>query len=167
MPKASGGFYAVRRGRTVGIWTTWNEAEASVKGFPGAPDHTLQQDKHHLQAVTGARHRKFPTRQAAQQWLDGVDTVPGPSSARSHPYLSAPAMPSAPTSSSSEWRKVWTDGASAGNGQVGARAGSGVHWESPLMPECVPQLVVGSCVLMQKRQSVRALAGPSSVEPEI
>lgn len=32
----NGGYYAVAHGRQTGIFTTWNEAEAQVKGFPGA-----------------------------------------------------------------------------------------------------------------------------------
>lgn len=29
-------FYAVRKGREVGIYTVWEECERQVKGFPGA-----------------------------------------------------------------------------------------------------------------------------------
>ena len=33
MPKK---YYAVTRGRTVGLYTTWTEAQDSVSGYPGA-----------------------------------------------------------------------------------------------------------------------------------
>ncbi|KDQ16539.1 hypothetical protein BOTBODRAFT_53986 [Botryobasidium botryosum FD-172 SS1] len=38
MPKAKAGpgFYAVKRGRNRGVYSTWKECEAEVKGYPGA-----------------------------------------------------------------------------------------------------------------------------------
>lgn len=33
-PKASKGYYAVAKGRKPGIYGTWAECEAQVKGFP-------------------------------------------------------------------------------------------------------------------------------------
>lgn len=50
MPK----YYAVRVGRQPGIYTTWAQAEAQVKGF------------------SGAEHQSFPTREAAQEYLDHI-----------------------------------------------------------------------------------------------
>ena len=44
-------FYAVATGRTTGIFTTWSEAEAQVKGF------------------AGARFKSFATRDEAELWL--------------------------------------------------------------------------------------------------
>lgn len=49
-------FYAVRRGRTVGVFTDWSTTEASVKGFPGA------------------EHKKFKTLSDAQGYLGVVQT---------------------------------------------------------------------------------------------
>ena len=48
MPK----YYAVRVGRQPGIYTTWAQAEAQVKGF------------------SNAEYRSFTTRKAAQEYLD-------------------------------------------------------------------------------------------------
>lgn len=33
-PKASKGYYAVAKGRAPGIYATWAECEAQVKGYP-------------------------------------------------------------------------------------------------------------------------------------
>ncbi|HAT55186.1 MAG TPA: RNase HI [Lactobacillus sp.] len=45
-------FYAIARGRKTGIFTTWAEAKKQVDD------------------MAGARYKSFPTREAAQQWLD-------------------------------------------------------------------------------------------------
>lgn len=46
-------FYAVKKGRTVGVYTTWADCEAQVKGF------------------SGAIYKSFPTREAAEQFIGG------------------------------------------------------------------------------------------------
>lgn len=51
------GFYAVRVGRTPGVFTTWDACKASVDGFKGAV------------------HKKFTTRAQADAWVGG-DVVP-------------------------------------------------------------------------------------------
>lgn len=52
-------FYAVKAGRTPGIYTTWTEAEAQVKGF------------------SGAEFKSFRTREEAEAWL-GLSPAPAP-----------------------------------------------------------------------------------------
>lgn len=47
-------FYAVRVGRKVGVFTTWAECEAQVKGFKGA------------------EYKSFPTEPEAQAYIGGV-----------------------------------------------------------------------------------------------
>lgn len=44
-------FYSVAAGRKTGIFTTWGEAEAQVKGYPGA------------------KYKSFPSREEAENWL--------------------------------------------------------------------------------------------------
>lgn len=66
-------YYAVRSGRVPGIYSTWPECQAQVSGF------------------SGAEHAKFPTREAAENFIRR-DTVPLPVLKESdHPfaYLSA------------------------------------------------------------------------------
>ncbi len=46
-------FYAVKRGRKTGIFTTWEETENQVKGYPGA------------------KHKSFKTREEAEAYLGG------------------------------------------------------------------------------------------------
>lgn len=47
-------WYAVRVGRTTGIFDNWSDTQKSVKGY------------------SGAEHKSFATREQAQQWLDEV-----------------------------------------------------------------------------------------------
>ncbi|KAG7392132.1 RNA-DNA hybrid ribonuclease [Phytophthora boehmeriae] len=54
---AKGGFYAVAAGRSPGIFTSWAEAEAQIKGFPGA------------------RFKKFPSQAEAQTFIDRFNGV--------------------------------------------------------------------------------------------
>lgn len=58
-------YYAVRRGHVPGIYLTWPEAEAQVKGFPGA------------------RHKSFNDRAEAEHWLKG-DLPPPPTLSQVH-----------------------------------------------------------------------------------
>lgn len=60
-------YYAVRVGRTPGIYTDWKTTEALVRGFPGA------------------MYKSFPTRDAAEAWL-----TPVPTPAPSQPLTSPP-----------------------------------------------------------------------------
>ncbi|CAD5217358.1 unnamed protein product [Bursaphelenchus xylophilus] len=119
-------FYAVAKGRRVGIYETWKECKAQTDGFQGP------------------RFKKFNTKAEAQSFIDenkGTGGVrrnvggqePGPSRKRPNlePGNGASSVvkkakglgphPDAPT--------VWTDGACRGNGKKHARAGWGVYWD--------------------------------------
>ncbi len=62
---AGGAFYAVAKGRRVGVFSTWAECERQVKGF------------------TGAKYKKFPTLAEAQEFASGTRSeASGSSSAR-------------------------------------------------------------------------------------
>jgi len=50
--------YAVRKGRRQGLFTSWQEVEPLVKGFPGA------------------EFRKFRSREEAEAWLRGQEATP-------------------------------------------------------------------------------------------
>ncbi|EEY56756.1 ribonuclease, putative [Phytophthora infestans T30-4] len=52
---AKGGFYAVAAGRSTGVFTTWSECEAQVKGF------------------TDCRYKKFKTQGEAQAFMDAYN----------------------------------------------------------------------------------------------
>ncbi|WP_288778360.1 RNase H1/viroplasmin domain-containing protein, partial [uncultured Mitsuokella sp.] len=66
--------YAVRVGRTCGLFTNWPECQKQVAGFPGA------------------RYKSFTSAQEALAWLAGSD---GPHKAPTHPArpLVKPARP--------------------------------------------------------------------------
>ncbi|XP_068678343.1 ribonuclease H1-like [Montipora foliosa] len=150
-----GGYYAVRRGRKIGVFRTWRECEKYVKGFPGA------------------RFKKFSTNEEAENFVCGSDsgygnadssTAPisnGRSKKRSyqemcdsngfsntttwrnykHHKSSSSTTSSHSAASSSSWLSslddsvlivdrpiVYTDGCCTKNGRRGARAGVGVYW---------------------------------------
>jgi len=50
MPKVAGGFYAVCKGREIGVFDSWDEAESHVRGYPGA------------------KFKKFKARHEADNW---------------------------------------------------------------------------------------------------
>ncbi|OCF57907.1 hypothetical protein L486_03929 [Kwoniella mangroviensis CBS 10435] len=149
-PKAA--YYAVASGRNPGVYTTWTEAEAQVKGY------------------AGAKYKKFPSLSQAKEFISGSGPSPLTSSTSStstsknnKPYSKPPTSTSnstavgfnthhraeSPTTLSSssdlppdlqiiasrgyEFTKdhyliVHTDGSALGNGQKGSRAGAGVFW---------------------------------------
>lgn len=111
-------FYAVRVGRSPGIYSTWDECEAQIKSFPGA------------------RYKKFPTAQQAQEFITGISggsTVIAPPSAQTTTATggskSVPSTSNTPHVSSVPGEiTVFSDGACKGNGKFGAVAGVGVWW---------------------------------------
>jgi ribonuclease HI len=117
---ASACFYAVRRGRVPGIYTSWAEAATQVLG------------------TTGAQHKKFSTREAASAWLLGrTANVPinppatvhallkqhRPHRARAQKIYAPPSDAVVPPGA----MVVYADGACKYNGQPGARAGIGIY----------------------------------------
>ncbi|GMF42513.1 unnamed protein product [Phytophthora fragariaefolia] len=71
---AQGGFYAVAAGRSTGVFSTWSECEAQVKGF------------------TGSRYKKFKTSDEARAFIDDYNrhglvswSEPPPSNPSSNP----------------------------------------------------------------------------------
>ncbi|CCM05124.1 uncharacterized protein FIBRA_07332 [Fibroporia radiculosa] len=137
MPKGGSkiAFYAVARGRTPGVYSTWDDCELQVTGFPGA------------------RYKKFNNAADAEVWVasygsasdpSGISSAPAPSNAppqaaKSHPRASE-ASPSMRTTSRKKnpaeevledetgWAIVYSDGACKGNGKAGSIAGVGVWW---------------------------------------
>ncbi|SCZ96607.1 BZ3500_MvSof-1268-A1-R1_Chr4-4g07473 [Microbotryum saponariae] len=130
---AKPGFYAVRRGRQPGVYATWSEAEAQVKGF------------------TGAVHKKFADRQSAEHYVNGLASSssttatsslaatqavqrpkresPQDASKDTRPTKLAKVTASSGQARKDETRIVYCDGSSRGNGQKGAVAGIGVVWQ--------------------------------------
>ncbi|PBL00391.1 ribonuclease H-like protein [Armillaria gallica] len=115
-------FYAVRVGRSPGIYSTWyvsDECEAQIKSFPGA------------------KYKKFPTAQQAQEFITGISggsTSTAPSSAQTTSTATDGSKSVPSTSNTSHVASipgeitVFSDGACKGNGKTGAVAGVGVWW---------------------------------------
>ncbi|KAA8917039.1 hypothetical protein TRICI_000825 [Trichomonascus ciferrii] len=129
----SGKFYAVQNGRTRGVFTTWEECQKSVNGFPRA------------------RFKSFRTRAEAEQFVHPgptavvLEQVPeqGPkpesradggqvpsSEARSAPrsVSISPRIERIPRQSTANHEVVYTDGCARGNGRRGAVGGIGVYY---------------------------------------
>ncbi|KAI8393489.1 ribonuclease H-like domain-containing protein [Radiomyces spectabilis] len=125
-------YYAVNVGRSRGVFQTWNECKDQVQGYPGA------------------KYKKFETFQEAKQFSEGTN-APTFRSGYIHVVEESPApTPDHPTIpvvkrraqddhyarpakkqtavDSTDAVVVYTDGATAGNGRAGARAGYGVYW---------------------------------------
>lgn len=125
-------FYAVARGRTPGIYGTWPECEAQVKGF------------------TAARYKKFTTKSEAENFIaeiraGGTGFSGGNSSGAKRKSEATVAGTSKKAKLESIVKlenfgkysfpvdaegfvHVYTDGSCEGNGKTGACAGLGVYW---------------------------------------
>ncbi|KAJ7103171.1 ribonuclease H-like domain-containing protein [Mycena belliarum] len=113
-------YYAVKVGRAPGIYTTWAECEAQVKGSHAA------------------RYKKFDSREEAQAWIAG-NASPGKASGSTASSFESAAQQNgseskgtkrkrADVSDETGWDVVYSDGASKGNGGEHAKAGVGVWW---------------------------------------
>ncbi|KAG9023123.1 hypothetical protein FS837_005955, partial [Tulasnella sp. UAMH 9824] len=150
MPKA--GFYAVRKGRQPGIYSTWEECKAQVDGFNQAEFKRFGNLKD-AETFIGVAYIETSLTNSAQTYEDS----PSPSSvssASSRPSTSA-SVPAAPSTSAvrfkpyptatnkgkakaeesvtklaggDDWTIAYTDGACQGNGRAGAVAGIGVWY---------------------------------------
>ncbi|CAA7268070.1 unnamed protein product [Cyclocybe aegerita] len=108
---AKGGFYAVRQGRIPGVYTTWTECEAQIKGFPNA------------------KYKKFPNQNLAQDFVAGIEsTGPASSSTNTSEDVKGKKRIFSEVEDESGWSVVYSDGACKGNGKVGSVAGVGVWW---------------------------------------
>ncbi|PPQ99538.1 hypothetical protein CVT24_005328 [Panaeolus cyanescens] len=110
MPKAA--YYAVQRGRSTGIYDSWDDCEAQVKGF------------------LGAKYKKFLNRAEAEAFVAGGGPA-APSAAPSTSVAASKNLQATKTpdeDDESGFIVVYTDGACKGNGKNGSVAGVGVWW---------------------------------------
>ncbi len=84
--------YAVAAGRRTGIFTSWSETEAQVKGF------------------AGARYKSFATRAEAEAWLENPSYGPARPKEKPRPAAGQPAP-----EHSSESLVIYTDGGAINN----------------------------------------------------
>ncbi|KAJ7755006.1 ribonuclease H-like domain-containing protein [Mycena maculata] len=106
--------YAVKVGKQTGIYATWPECEAQVKGF------------------AGAKYKKFKNYNEAAEWVAGVAGAASPvkpsEAASAFGSKGKKRMMFPDVKDESGWDIVYSDGACKGNGQVGSVAGVGVWW---------------------------------------
>lgn len=116
-------FYAVRRGRQIGIFNTWEECKKQVHCYPGA------------------RYKSFKSRQEAQKFIDaGKDiniikrSISGykrsyhdnTDGSDDYSYTKRPKTCS--IDEEMDRPVVFSDGCCYGNGRRNAKAGVGVYW---------------------------------------
>lgn len=139
MPKVKNpnAFYAVARGRTPGIYHSWDDCEQQVTGY------------------NGSKHKKFTNLTEARDWFEMQSGLKAPEVASPAPWPAptpgsskrhAPYTKSKPGSASNGKSKsqktgveiigpeesdmivVYSDGACKGNGKPGSVAGVGIWW---------------------------------------
>ncbi|KAK6734815.1 hypothetical protein RB195_018168 [Necator americanus] len=129
---AKSGFYAVAKGRKVGIYTTWDQCRVQVDGYPQA------------------RFKKFGTENEAREFIASFQlartAAVSSKSSRGNSLVQSNIISRKRKSTESTdlavpkrlkdcdeaiWEDapvVYTDGACSGNGQNSAKAGYGVYW---------------------------------------
>ncbi|KIV92587.1 hypothetical protein, variant 3 [Exophiala mesophila] len=145
-PNGEQKFYAVQNGLVPGVYTAWHEAQAQIRG------------------VRKPKHKKFNTRAEAEAFVaagqktngfgDAQNASPGEEIRRLIVRNSAPGLHM--NEEEKERTKIvpkdrdppgmlriYTDGSSLKNGQVGARAGVGVYF-GPQDPKNVSEALKGS-----------------------
>jgi ribonuclease HI len=93
-------YYAVANGRNIGIFLTWDECNASVKGFKGAV------------------YKKFSTQSEAEQYLQTHTRSPKVDETATETDTKETAID----------YYVYTDGACSNNGRKTAKAGIGIYF---------------------------------------
>ena len=108
MPKGKGKFYAVRTGRTPGIYKTWSDCEKQITKFSGAK---VGEAIFNPLLLTLPQFKSFTSQDEAQRFIDS--NVP-------ETIAAAPA----------ETVVIYTDGSSIGNGSTDAYGGIGVFFNA-------------------------------------
>lgn len=105
-------YYAVRAGRQVGIFSSWKECEAQVKGFANAQFKsfkTMDDAQDYINEKATQATRKRPRETSAND-----DNVDEPASKKSKVEV--------------KYTTIYTDGSCLGNGKARAIAGIGVYF---------------------------------------
>ncbi|RLN67955.1 hypothetical protein BBJ29_005300 [Phytophthora kernoviae] len=117
---AKSGFYAVAAGRSPGIFTSWPEAEAQIRGFSGArykkfPSQAeaqafIDQFNGQVEGMRSAKFKKFPTQEEAQAFVN-------------QHAAATQTQPSDPDPKDPNTLVAFCDGSALQNGQRGCQAG--------------------------------------------
>lgn len=142
MPKASRFYYAVKRGRTPGVYNSWPECQSQVNGFGNPVFRKFETYQEAADFVGGkGRAKASATAQAAGGRLSN-HTATRTTTITTKTTTAATATAATTLTPRAE-HVVYTDGAATGNGRDGARAGYGVYWGDD-DPRNVSQPLMGS-----------------------
>lgn len=76
MPKTKGpGYYAVKKGRELGVYSTWSVVKSVCQQKADA-ESTRGQCERNVSGFPGAVHQKFSTREQAERWVGIVPASP-------------------------------------------------------------------------------------------
>lgn len=154
MSKVKSWFYAVKVGRTKGIYSSWNDCQLQTNGFPGSKykKFRVKQDAEEYIVSThesaGVTHSAFSKKSAGYYavkvgrnkgiyatWTEcqrqisrfsGCKYKKFPTRSEAEDYIGLGALSKVRPASNAV--TVYCDGACRGNGKVGAIAGVGVWW---------------------------------------
>jgi ribonuclease HI len=132
MPKVKAqktAYYAVRKGRTPGIYPTWEECEAQVKNFHGAIYKKLTTETEALAFITMESRPSLPSSRLSSSAVSPAAISPPRSvAATSSTFRPSTAIVANDKEDEPGYDVVYSDGACKGNGQAGSVAGVGVWW---------------------------------------
>ncbi|XP_033106420.1 ribonuclease H1-like [Anneissia japonica] len=115
-------YYAVRKGRNVGIFKTWDECKAQVHRFQGAQFKKFSTQEDATNFIGATASKKRPT------YSNTEYDAPYKKIRVKNGYGGNSYASNYNTSSYEKPRVVYTDGCCTSNGRSGARAGIGVYW---------------------------------------
>lgn len=163
-------FYAVRRGRAVGVYNTWEECRAQVERFKGSEFKSFLTSKEAWEFI----NHKRPAAEEGGRPAKAARREPRESSEPSkpsNPSESAAAAAPAPleelkTFDPPDTIVVYTDGSSRGNGRNGAVAGYGVYWSDENYRSLDVSKPLEGTVQTNNRAELQAIIAAVSACPE-
>ncbi|XP_063296954.1 ribonuclease H1-like [Pelobates fuscus] len=176
-------FYAVKRGRTPGVYNTWDECKAQVDRFPSArykkfaaeneawefvrnteEAQTLNTDDGcgkptSSPAKSSESHSKRPYKRPLNPPLSSSETGQPAKRTKLIDISSLPSLNNGTFNYMGDFTVVYTDGCCSRNGRLKARAGIGVYW-GPNHPLNVAERLDGR----QTNQRAEILAACKAIE---
>uniref|UniRef100_T1J8V2 Ribonuclease H1 n=1 Tax=Strigamia maritima TaxID=126957 RepID=T1J8V2_STRMM len=146
MGRSGGGFYAVAKGRKIGIYHTWDECKSQTEGYPGCKFKKFACKADATDFINEFQADLKPETQSIEYIPLGIPKLTpkipnpeifaeksiNPSSSPKKPRKVNPSkrqrlkLPSTTTNPSCI--SIYTDGACEANGSTGAKGGIGVYW---------------------------------------
>lgn len=150
-------FYAVRRGRAVGVYNTWEECRAQVERFKGSEFKSFLTSKEAWEFI----NHKRPAAEEGGRPAKAARREP------KEPATAAPApLEELNTFDPPDTIVVYTDGSSRGNGRNGAVAGYGVYWSDEKYRSLDVSKPLEGTVQTNNRAELQAIIAAVSACPE-